>query len=77
VKTDQKSADADVRVEVWPVDTFAVADETPTATLARRSIEKGGEPSQRNQHAASVDKVDNEFGVGDLDAIGKGLKSFG
>lgn len=56
----QQSADADILVDVGPVDTSTIADETPVAALICLGVEQAREPRQGRAHSPAIGQVDNQ-----------------
>jgi hypothetical protein len=55
----KKAGNADVFVQIKPVDTFAAPDQAPVRTLPCCPISKTWVPEQRDAHGSAVDKVDD------------------
>jgi hypothetical protein len=55
----QQASDAQVFVDVRPVDAFAFAEEFEIPALIGRSVQKSREPSQRDRDLAAVGEQDS------------------
>ena len=62
--------DADILVEIRPVDSFPAADQPPIPTLAWRRMNEPGIPRQRYRNRPSVGEIDGECVVADRHAFG-------
>ena len=58
--TGKKAGNADVFVQVGPVDTFAAPDQAPVRALRSCPICKTWVPGQRHADGSAIDKVDNQ-----------------
>lgn len=58
--TGEESGDAEVLIEVRPVDEGTVLEDLEGAALRRRAIPQAGEPAQRHYQGPSVDEVDRQ-----------------
>jgi hypothetical protein len=57
---DEQVLDADVFVEVWPVDSSSLADEPPATPLLDRAVKEAGIPGQRHRDGAAVGQLDRQ-----------------
>ena len=58
--TGEESFDADVLIEIGPVNALAVADESPTRALSIGAVRKPWVPCERYTDGPAVDQVDNQ-----------------
>lgn len=64
----KEAADAEVLVDIRPVDSLAIADESPVLSLSRISVKEAREPRQRHGHATAIGQFDRQLIVIDRDA---------
>jgi hypothetical protein len=60
----EKSANRDIFVNIFPMDSGATADEPPVGALLRRGAKKAWEPCQRRRYATTVHESDDQFVIG-------------
>lgn len=61
----QHAFDADVLVDVRPVDADAIADQLPMVALSRSRFGESPRPGERYAHGAAIDEVSRDFGLAD------------
>jgi len=66
----QDVLDADVFVELRPVDTLTTADETPVVLLLGCSVEKPGVPHDGHRNRATVHEIDGQGVLAQCDVAG-------
>jgi len=74
--TGEEALDADVLVELGPMDAMATADELPFGLLGGRSMRKTRIPGYGHRHTTSVYQVHHEHVLGDPDVLGERLSNF-
>jgi hypothetical protein len=67
----EKAGDADIFVEVGPVNAFAPADQSPMFTFRRCPVREARVPWQRHAHGAAVDEIDDQGVLGDGHPLGQ------
>jgi hypothetical protein len=60
-RASQESFDAQILVQIWPVDSFPVADQFPFPSFARVRVQQAREPRQGHRETTSIDEIDGEF----------------
>ena len=60
----EEALNADVFVEVRPVEAMSLADKPPSAPLVGRAVKQPGEPGQRYGNRPSVGQLDRKRFVG-------------
>ena len=69
--TGEKASDADVFVEIRPVDAFPAPDQPPVRTLGGRPMYKARVPGQGHANGSAVDEVNHQRVVRDCHLLGK------
>jgi hypothetical protein len=68
----QEADDADVLIEIGPVDALTLANESPACTLIRRGLEKPGVPGKRDGDRAPIQQLHAEDIGRDYDGLCEG-----
>jgi hypothetical protein len=69
----QQSLDADMFIQVGPLDRVSVTQETPILPLHVGSVEQAWIPGQRHLHAAAVRQLHAQVVIRHYDICGDGL----
>jgi hypothetical protein len=69
----QQTFDADVLVEIRPVNAFAFADETPTTSFGGTTVCQARVPSDGDRDRTAIDQFDYQRVVSDGHALGSCL----
>ena len=67
--TSEETANADVFVQIGPVNALASANQAPVRAFRWSAMREAGIPEQRHAHGSPVDEVDHERVIGDGHAL--------
>lgn len=72
----EETVDADVFIELGPMDPVATADQFPFRLLGRRSMSQARVPRDGHRHGATIGQVHDQRVLGHADTLRSGLPNF-
>ena len=70
--TPKQALNADILVEVGPVDPFAPPDQPPVASLSGRPVHEPRVPRKRHGQGPTIHQIDDQCILGDTDVLSQG-----
>ena len=69
----QQALHANILVQLWPMNAFAVRYQSPILAFRERSVRQPGKPGERCCYSSTVLEINNQSLVADADAVSERL----